>query len=73
MQRKNSPTAEAPIAEHRQSDLPPEWKPAVGPACPGVRTLLTAPANHNTCLEEITAGSARVLKEACALLKLKCL
>lgn len=37
----------------------------VGPAYPSVRMLLTAEANHNTCLGEITAGSARVLKGLC--------
>lgn len=37
----------------------------VGPAYPSVRMLLTAEANHNTCLEEITAGSTRVLKGLC--------
>lgn len=35
------------------------------PAYPSVRMLLTAEANHNTCLGEITAGSARVLKDLC--------
>ncbi|KAK5598703.1 hypothetical protein CRENBAI_006017 [Crenichthys baileyi] len=33
--------------------------------CRSVRMLLTAEANHNTCLGEITAGSARVLKGLC--------
>lgn len=37
----------------------------VGPAYPSVRILLTAQANHNTCLGEITAGSTRVLKGLC--------
>lgn len=37
----------------------------VGPAYPSVRILLTAEVNHNTCLGEITAGSARVFKGLC--------
>lgn len=37
----------------------------VGPAYPSVRMLLTAQANQNTCLGEITAGSTRVLKGLC--------
>lgn len=37
----------------------------VGPAYPSVRMLLTTEANHSTCLEEITTGSARVLKGLC--------
>lgn len=39
----------------------------VPPAYPSVRMLLTAPANHNTCLGEITEGSARVLKGLCVI------
>lgn len=37
----------------------------VGPAYPSVRMLLTAEANHNTCLGEITAETARELKGLC--------
>lgn len=57
------------LAKHRWLNLSPEWQLMVvcmvGPAYPSVRMLLTAEANHNTCLGEITAGSARVFKGFC--------
>lgn len=53
----------------QNTNLSPKWQPLVlcmvGSAYPSVGMLLTAEANHNTCLGEITAGSARVLRGLC--------